>query len=395
LWREIRTNGFNVTDAPAQIHGRGPIAIRADASNACGSGHIMRCLTLADGLRAEGANVHFVTRAHPGNLDALIKARGYRVHSLGSPPPPRPFPGVIAGQLAHAAWLGCDWATDLEDTIRVLKSIGTVDWLVVDHYALDARWQTPLREYARRLFVIDDLADRDHDADLLLDQNLVANAQHRYIARTGPQCQCLLGTPYALLRPEFAALRKIADRRRLERPTHDGPARLLVFFGGVDATDETGKFLDAWSVDDSKRFVADVVIGASHSRRELYEKCTLPGVNIRGYVPAMADLMAHADYAFGASGTSNWERFCLGLNASVVSVADNQRAIARYLAEGGWVDSLGEARDTTPDIYRRALRALEPNSLAAATRRARLMQAVDGRGLDRVVRRLLEKPEVQ
>jgi len=355
----------------------------------------MRCLTLADGLRAEGANVHFITRAHPGNLDALIEARGYRVHSLGPAAPRTNIQPAVAGQPCHAAWLGCDWATDFKDTARVLKSIGQVDWLVVDHYALDANWQTPLREYAARLFVIDDLADRDHDADLLLDQNLVPDAQQRYASRTGPGCECLLGTAYALLRPEFAAQREMTDRRRPERLAHHGRARLLVFFGGVDATDETGKFLDAWSVEASERFVADVVVGANHSRRVPHAKRALPGVNMRGYIPAMAALMARADHAFGASGTSNWERFCLGLNASVVSVADNQRAIAQYLGREGWVDSLGEACDTTPDTYRRALQALEPTSLAADARRARLMHAVDGRGVDRVVGRLISKPEVR
>lgn len=355
----------------------------------------MRCLTLADGLRAEGADVQFMTRAHQGHLDALIGARGYRVHSLGDSVLPERHSAVVDGGPPHAAWLGCDWRADLEDTARVLGSIGGVDWLVVDHYAIDARWETPLREFASRLFVIDDLADRDHDADLLLDQNLVANAQQRYASRTGPRCESLLGAAYTLLRPEFAALRETAQRRRLERPARDGRARLLVFFGGVDATDETGKFLDAWSDHDAQRFIADVIIGANHPRRALHAQRALPGVNVHGYVPAMAALMASADHAFGASGTSNWERFCLGLNASVVSVADNQRAVAQFLGAGGWVDSLGDACDTTPETYRRALRVLDPTSQAAGARSERLMQAIDGRGVDRVVARLCEKREAQ
>ncbi|MEX3935927.1 UDP-2,4-diacetamido-2,4,6-trideoxy-beta-L-altropyranose hydrolase [Paraburkholderia phymatum] len=355
------------------------VAIRTDASVSMGSGHVMRCLTLADGLRAEGANVRFITRAHLGHLDALIEARGYPVHSLA----PRDE-HVVSAEPSHAAWLGCDWRMDLEDTARVLRSAGSVDWLVVDHYALDARWETPLREFAERIFVIDDLADRHHDADLLLDQNMIANAQQRYRSRVEPRCEQLTGVEYALLRPEFAALREIAKHRRVE-----APARLLVFFGGVDATDETGKFLDAWSAYDAERFVAEVVIGANHPRRAQHEQCALPGVTVLGYVPAMAGLMTNADHAFGASGITSWERFCLGLNASVVSVADNQQPIAQFLGEQGWVDSLGDARDTTPETYRRALRALDPASAAAHARRERLMQAVDGLGVQRVVARLL------
>lgn len=372
-------------DHNAPNHARGlRIAIRTDASVNIGSGHVMRCLTLADGLRAAGADVQFITRAHGGNLDALIETRGYVVHSLTTNSAVPRHESVASSEPQHALWLGCDWRTDLEDTASILQSLGRVDWLVVDHYALDARWQTPLREFADRLFVIDDLADRNHDADLLLDQNLVANAQQRYLSRTGPQCEYLLGSAYALLRPEFAMLRETAKRRHIERK-----ARLLVFFGGVDATDETGKFLDAWSERDAERFVVDVVIGANHPRRQIHEQCALSGINVRGYVPAMAELMASADHAFGASGTSNWERFCLGLNASVVSVADNQTAIAQYLGSGGWVDYLGDARDTTCETYRRALRAIDPSSPAARARRERLMLAVDGLGTQRVVGRIL------
>ncbi|PTB18083.1 UDP-2,4-diacetamido-2,4,6-trideoxy-beta-L-altropyranose hydrolase [Trinickia symbiotica] len=364
------------------------IAIRADASISIGSGHIMRCLALADGLRAEGAEPQFITRAHDGNLDALIEARGYRVHSLRGDVGVTRSEHVASGEPPHAVLLGCDWHRDLADTARVLESIGGVDWLVIDHYALDARWHEPVRKFADRLFVIDDLADRDHDADLLLDQNLVEHSQQRYHSRTGPGCERLLGARYALLRPEFAALRKRAKLHVIE-----GKPRLLVFFGGVDATDETGKFLDAWSGNEAARFVADVVIGARHPRRSLHEQCRRPGVTVHGYVPAMAELMAGADYAFGASGTSNWERFCLGVNAAVVSIAHNQTAIARYLGEQGWFDSLGDARDTTPETYRRALLTLDPASPAALARRERLMQAVDGLGVQRVVRRMLGKPE--
>ena len=365
------------------------VAIRADASVSIGSGHVMRCLSLADQLRAQGANVRFITRAHQGNLDALILTRGYPVHSLAVDSSTRVESNTPDGP-PHAAWLNGDWRTDLDDTARVLHNIGGVDWLVVDHYALDARWQTPLRQRAQRVFVIDDLADRDHDADLLLDQNMVESARQRYRSRTDATCELLLGVAYALLRPEFARWREMAQRRRL-----DGRIRLLVFFGGVDATDETGKFLDAWSARDAGRFVAEVVIGGGHPRRAIHEQRVLPGVTMRGYVAEMAELMASSDHAFGASGTTNWERFCLGLNASVVSVADNQTAIARYLGEHGWVDSLGDACETTPQTYADALRALDPASPAARERSERLMRAVDGLGVQRVVERMLAMREAR
>lgn len=353
----------------------------------------MRCLTLADELRANGADVQFITRPHTGHLDAWIQARGFVVHSLATREMPAGAPidrDDVTHEPAHAAWLGCRWQDDRDDTARLLHMIGQVDWLVVDHYALDARWETGLREHATQLFVIDDLADRDHDADLLLDQNLVADALQRYRTHTTAVCQLLSGPDYALLRPEFAAAREYAARRILTTP-----ASLLVFFGGVDATDETGKFLSAWSACDAHRFVAQVVVGANHPRRASHARCALPGIHMLGYVETMATLMAESDHAFGASGTSNWERFCVGLDASLVAVANNQTAIARYLGQHDWVDDLGDASGTSPATYRAALDLLDPASPAARARRARLMNRVDGRGAQKVVRQMLAMQEAR
>jgi UDP-2,4-diacetamido-2,4,6-trideoxy-beta-L-altropyranose hydrolase len=372
---------------------RSRVAIRVDASVRTGSGHVMRCLTLADELRTQGADVRFITRAHTGHLDALIQTRGFVVHSLAMREQPADATSEdppAKHEPAHAAWLGCRWQDDRDDTARMLHVIGHVDWLVIDHYALDSRWESGLREHATHLFVIDDLADREHDADLLLDQNLVANAAQRYRAHTATSCRLLSGPGYALLRPEFAAARERAARHSVAVP-----ASVLVFFGGVDATDETGKFLAAWSAHDAQRFVAQIVVGAHHPKRAAHARCALPGIRMLGYVDTMATLMAEADHAFGASGTSNWERFCVGLDASLVAVADNQTAIARYLGQHDWANDLGDAHETSPGTYRAALDALDPASPGARMRRARLMNQVDGRGTSKVVAHMLAMQEAR
>ena len=144
-------------------------AFRVDASLQIGSGHVMRCLTLAEALRANGAECHFITRDHPGHLLELIRHHDFTVAVLPAEPLPAPsntqVPHERAKEPAHAKWLGSDWKTDADQTRAVLAQLQP-DWLVVDHYALDQRWENALRPNFKQLLVIDDLADRSHQCEL-------------------------------------------------------------------------------------------------------------------------------------------------------------------------------------------------------------------------------------
>ncbi len=155
------------------------VVFRADASLNIGSGHVMRCLTLANALRESGASCFFVCREHPGNLLELIREQGFEAIGL---PLPKTFESLhgkhSSSRLTYAGWLGDSWQRDAEQTLAALNG-ELADWLVVDHYALDSAWEESLRPACRRLLVIDDLADRDHRCDLLLDQNLVAKMAER------------------------------------------------------------------------------------------------------------------------------------------------------------------------------------------------------------------------
>jgi len=215
------------------------IVFRADASLNIGTGHVMRCLTLADALRERGASCRFVCREHPGHLLQLISERGHVVVSLPLPSPPSAAPGTTDQQPAHAHWLGTDWHTDAQQT---LDGIGNtpVDWLIVDHYALDNRWESALRTRCQYLMAIDDLADRLHDCELLLDQNLGLTARD-YAPYLPQDCTTLIGPRYALLRPEFAALRPYSMNRRKQPQLK----QLLITMGGVDKDNATGQVLHA------------------------------------------------------------------------------------------------------------------------------------------------------
>ena len=157
--------------------------IRADASLAIGSGHIMRCLTLARALKADGHGVHFVCRALNGHLADWIRAQGFACSLLESDTadsqPENPAPPV-AGAPPHAHWLPLPQEQDAADCAPLIAA-QRPDWIICDHYALDAVWQRAARAVCgSRLMVIDDLCDRAHDADLLLDQTLKRRAFANY-----------------------------------------------------------------------------------------------------------------------------------------------------------------------------------------------------------------------
>lgn len=351
------------------------IAFRVDSSALVGSGHLMRCLALARELTRRGARVHFVTRASAGNLNHLIRDAGYAVHELAP---------VVDDRHAmdHTCWKPGEIQADLSETVRILALLGPVEWLVIDNYGIDARWEKPLRRCVRRIAVIDDLANRDHDADVLVDQNLFRHMDARYEGRLPPNCQALLGPGYALLRPEFREHRE----RRMQQAGHDGAVRVLAFFGGGDTSDETGKFLRGWRESADSNWSVDVVLGGSNSRVCALSAFAAPlsGVRIRHQIGNMAELMAASDYAFGAAGSSNWERFCLGLDASVVCVADNQRETVETLSELGLVHYIGNAEKTDAAAYAYALAQLKSRTASMIKPSARLMEYVDGLGAPKV-----------
>ena len=332
-------------------------AIRVDASLSMGSGHVMRCLTLADALETRGAQCHFISRAHPGHLLEAIHQRGYKVNSLLAP--------VIRAQAAtkivaikvpelhqepaHAAWLGSTWQIDAQETAAIVADLQP-DWLVVDHYALDQRWEQALAPHYRKLMVIDDLADRPHCCDLLFDQNLGRQPEH-YDPLVPAHCQVLTGPHYALLRPEFAALRPYSLQRRQARPAL---RQLLITMGGVDQPDATGQVLQVLK---SCALPADcritVVMGLTapwlQNVRDLAAQMPWP-TEVVVNVNDMARRMADSDLAIGAAGSTSWERCCLGLPTLMVVLAENQQAGAQALEAACAACLIGSVSDIATQL---------------------------------------------
>lgn len=355
----------------------GNIAFRVDASGQIGTGHFMRCLTLADALQQRGARIRFVSRHMPEHLRGILVDKGHAFMY---------FDGVQNGmaldELAHAHWLGVSQAQDAADSVQALSD-KTWDWLIVDHYALDARWESKLRQTARRILVIDDIADRQHDCDILLDQNLYADMETRYTGKVPMTCQMLLGSHYALLRDEFRKLHEQVEPRT-------GPVkRVLVFFGGVDTDNYTGRSIESLSNLGVPDLHVDVVIGAQHPCREqIKAACAQHGYICHVQTGKMAELMADADLAIGGGGSASWERCCLGLPALVVALADNQINIAKALDLFGAGIYVGTSKTASVAIMRDAIANLisAQDQLKVLSKKA--YSLVDGLGAARVCQEL-------
>lgn len=309
---------------------------RTDASHSLGAGHVMRCLTLADALAEQGAECRFICRDQAGHLGKLIAERGHGLH-------------LLPGQAM---------ASDASQSLAIASGLRP-DWLVVDHYALDRHWESAMRPHSRRLLVIDDLADRPHACDLLLDQNLHPLPHTRYAGKVDAECPMLLGPHYALLRPEFASARGAL------RQSDGTVRRIFVCFGGSDPFNHSTLTLTALQSIDRPEIAADIVAGPLVPfLAALQAACDArPNTTLHIAPGNMASLMASADLAIGAGGSMNWERCCLGLPSIVLAIADNQRSGLDALESAGclfgWRHGEAASSEDIAKLLRHALSSPE------------------------------------
>lgn len=300
------------------------IVIRADASSQVGIGHVMRCLTLASELKSNGCDISFVCKQLNGDMNNYIYKKGFKVHVIKSN----------------------DWQEDADYTREILATMTSVDWLVVDHYQLDQRWESRFKDIVGSTFVIDDLANRAHNCDLLLDQNYYCNMNTRYESLLPKQCITLLGPAHVLFRKEF---RELLSETRFR----DGSiSKILIFLGGGDSEDITSKAIHAVRELDNKQLLVDVVVGSSNPLKEkIKQDCELLS-NFSFYcqIENMAELISQADLCIGAGGTTTWERGVLGLPTLTVVCADNQYNTTIDLADLGAIKYLGRSSEVSVSI---------------------------------------------
>ena len=337
----------------------------------------MRCLTLAEILSVSGHRVSFVSREHTGNLNALVETRGYTLNPL---PTVQETARVVCQKPQHASWLGCHWR---EDALQVssLLTTANVDWLVVDHYGIDVRWCRKLRGCCKRLMVIDDLADRPLDCDLLLDTGPGKN-ESDYHELIPAGAQLLLGERYALLRDEFRELRQQAQEKRQVI----GQVRnVLVTLGGMDQRNLLPGLIETLTSANEKLCVTVVVSSASPNYLRIRETSeNHPDVRILSDIEDMASVILDADVAIGAGGVSAYERCSLGLPTITIAIANNQRHFVEQLEIRGAVTHVDLSVLSVEQIVEKLISsAAELDALKAQSRKA--MALVDGKGAERVV----------
>lgn len=352
------------------------VVFRTDASSQIGTGHVIRCLTLANAFRSNGVTCRFICRKHLGHLIDLIRSNGFDVHAL----PGRDINAQYRTYLAHENWLGGDWMTDAIETLRVLSE-NVVNWLIVDHYGLDYRWEDVVRRSCKKLLVIDDLADRKHSCDVLLDQNY-GSSNSRYTGLVPGGCTQLHGPRFAMLNPKYI-------ERRLSMKARDGKVKsvLIYFGGGADTTDLTGLALRAFCSAPLQMLQLKIVVGSNYAYKQslLSAAAARGGTCVYEQLPDLSELIERTDLAIGAGGSTTWERFCLGLPSVVTSIADNQRPACEALARDNLIEYFDHSDELTAALISEHVLELinKPERLNELSEKS--MQLVDGKGVDRIL----------
>jgi UDP-2,4-diacetamido-2,4,6-trideoxy-beta-L-altropyranose hydrolase len=345
----------------------------------------MRCLTLAEGLKAEGATCRFICREHAGHLAAYIRQRGFEVALL----PLALQDTALADPAPYAAWLGATWEEDASQVAALLASGGKQDWLVADHYALDARWEHVVGTHVDHVLVIDDLANRSHRADILLDQT-VGRDPADYRALVNPDCELRCGVAHVLLRPDYDDWREASLARRQQSTLKN----VLISLGGVDKDNYSREVLLGLCESSVAAYLRIcMVLGESSPWIDMMRSMVgdmTQAVELKVGVDNMPELLASCDLAIGAAGTSAWERCCLGVPALMLTLADNQREIAARLAEAGAVRAL----EVGPGLRGRLMEEVEflaanPDHLASLSRNA--ARLVPGSGVKPLARAMSER----
>lgn len=347
---------------------------RVDASIQIGTGHIMRCLTLANHLKSLRHECIFICRDHDGHLGNNIISAGHQLYLLKS------YSALKHKKFSfdwnnHAKWLGVDWSLDVKESLEITKNLKP-DWLIIDHYALDRSWEIAIRPSVKNIMVIDDLEDRDHDCDILLDQTF-GRKKYIYEKKVPKNCKLLCGSKYSLLREEFKNWRNTSLLNREFAKLNN----ILINLGGIDKDNFTSLVLDGLKVSKLPETCTLTVIMGSNAPHVSYVKkiaSEMPRkTEVKVGIEDMAELMAYADLAIGAGGSSAWERCCLGLPTIQLVIAENQNFIAESLDKAGAIKAINNI-NALPNLIETA-----PKWMSHISQKCR--SVTDGEGVQRVV----------
>lgn len=367
------------------------IVFKVDASSIIGYGHVMRCLTLANALMAKGVDISFISREHHGHINHLIIEHNYSLIPL-----PKGENDIV--QQNSDTWLGCTIIEDAQQSIQAMQIIAPIDYLIVDHYAIEATWHALVTSYCKKLIVIDDLANRSLLCNVLLDQTLNRNAEP-YQALVPEHCTMLLGKDYMLLREEFSHYRAQAkiqrDKRSEQLGHHKSNVHIMISMGGGDP-DNLSKIallaLEKLHLNMPNIYVSLIISSQSIHLTSLQRFCnTLTWCTLIIDSKDMASQMIKADIAIGASGSTAWERCCLGLPCLTTVNAENQQLIAKNLNDSGATINLGWYKDISSSMICDQIEQLILHPKKYQMMVENCFNVCDGLGAQRVTTALLNK----
>ncbi|MFT9819922.1 UDP-2,4-diacetamido-2,4,6-trideoxy-beta-L-altropyranose hydrolase [Lysinibacillus sp. NPDC056185] len=308
------------------------ICFKVDASIQIGSGHVMRCITLANQLKDKGMNITFITRDLKGNMNKYI-AKHFSIRVL---------PKIEIEDSWQ--WISDNWQQDVVETIDVLDGM-VFDLFVVDHYAIDFKWEKRIRPYTREIMVIDDLANREHDCDILLDQNFYSNMNDRYNKLVPKHCKKYLGPNNALLREEF--IKEVYLN-------YNKNNNILISFGGSDPTGETLKVCKLLKNIIPNKYIITIIIGSSNPEKLLIERFCELNNQFTSYfnVTNMARLINESSFCIGGGGVSVIERCVLKKPTLIITVAENQIEIAKDIQQIGAANYIGHYNENYEEVFK-------------------------------------------
>ncbi|MFC1237533.1 UDP-2,4-diacetamido-2,4,6-trideoxy-beta-L-altropyranose hydrolase [Vibrio sp. F74] len=367
---------------------------RVDASLKMGTGHVYRTLTLANQLKLKGHEVVFFCRKMPGNLIEMLKTQ----HQVVTLSIKEDVDLSNEKHCLHAAWLEVSYKDEIDQITEAIQaylstsSSTKFDWIIADNYAIEHQWHTAVRPYTRHIMQIDDLADRMHECDLLLDQNFYINGSTRYERRVPQASMLLTGPSFALLRPEFKSVR---DELQDYSSRYDS-RNVVLFFGGIDIGNETEKALSGLLDVPDNHDHFDVIVGMNNPNIESLQTLinnNLERVDLHIQVSNMMDYFSKSYLYVGAVGATTWERCVLALPGIVCSVADNQTQLAKDLNAVNGHNFLGLSETLSSKDYKKAYESFKSNYVALYTQSEICAEMIDGIGCQKVCKELVEMSE--
>ena len=340
------------------------IFIRVDSSTKIGYGHFMRCMALADTLQ-KNFEINFITRSLEGSLISDIQKKGFGIFQF------------------YSNSEKINEKNDAQKTISLIKKhSGSKNILIVDNYQLSKKWETDVKPFVHKLIVIDDLSNRSHNCDLLIDQNLHTKVNGLYKGLIPSNCVKLIGPKFSMIRKEFRMMRKSVKPRTFPIK------KILVSFGGSDTKNQTSVALNSIKKMNGKINV-DVVVGKANKCKKTLKIFCNKNKHFTYYeqIDNIADLMLSSDLSIGSSGSTTWERCSLGLPAIVSISSNDQRDTANSLSKKKCVINLGDVKKVKESSYINAITNLKKNDLRNMSKNS--MSLVDGNGTQRIFKHIL------